>query len=91
MSYYNESYEYGDIRNVPDNESKRDIFIDDESTWDIYYDLSGVMDSRIPRNEQERDDFLFMKGIIIYLKQDGHISQKQLDRLKNIYRKYHNV
>lgn len=89
MNYYDEHYEYGNKKNIPDVDSKRDIHISDEDTWEIYYDLSDFISKRIPRNEYERDEHTFMKGIIGYLKQDGYLSEKQMARLQVIYEKYY--
>jgi len=88
-NYYDDCYEYGSIKNTPDKDSKRDIYINDSDTWEIYHDLSDIMKKRIPKNSREQDDFTFMKGIIIYLKQDGHLSQLQWDRLQKIYHRYY--
>lgn len=90
--YYIESYETGNQKeDRPPENSKRDIFISDKDTWDIYYDLKSIMSKRIPKNPTENKDFDFMRGIISHLTKDGYVSELQMKRLKTIYDRYHNV
>lgn len=68
----------------------RDIKMTDDETWFLIFDINQILKLYIPKNERQREDFMFLRSLKRQIAKDNRISEKQITWYENI-REYVNV
>jgi D-alanyl-D-alanine carboxypeptidase len=68
----------------------RDIKMTDDETWFLIFDINQILKLHIPKNERQREDFMFLRSLKKQIAKDNRISEKQITWYENI-REYVNV
>lgn len=68
----------------------RDIKMTDDETWYLIFDINEILKLYIPKNERQREDFMFLRSLKRQIAKDSRISEKQIKWYENI-KEYVNV